>query len=158
MRVVGCAGNHRFELHCTLGNVRIDEPIAHYGKSSDAACDAIIETIEIARAVVPVDQDRDPTSVSVPSGPDGRFVADLGGFNLRAGDRLYLYVIQPGDNHFLQYIDDGVDGPEEPMPVATATAGVPPPRPSPIEPPRATATAIPRASDRTPVYLPLTNR
>ncbi|MEO8082294.1 MAG: hypothetical protein ABI780_00580 [Ardenticatenales bacterium] len=150
------------QLRLGIGAAATDIAIAPVTWHADVLADRVTGTAPplhvIVLIVVPVDQDRDPTSVTVPSGPDGRFAADLGGFNLRAGDQLYLYVIQPGDNHFLQYIDDGVDGPEEPMPVATPTAGVPPPRPSPIEPPRATATSTPRASDRTPVYLPLTTR
>ncbi|MFN8423898.1 MAG: hypothetical protein U0470_11150 [Anaerolineae bacterium] len=148
-------------LRLAVGDASTDIAVASVTWRADVLADRVTGNAPPLHAVVlivdPVDADRGPTSVTVPSGLDGRFAADLGGFNLRAGDRLYLYVIRPGDDHFLQYVDEGVQGPEEPMPVATPTAGVPAPRPSPIAP-LASATPTPRGPSEHVIHLPAVTR
>jgi hypothetical protein len=65
-------------------------------------------------------------------------------------------VIRPGAEYFLQYVDPGVQGPEEPMPLASATPGPTLTRQAPPMPTLGmpTATAASSTNGRT-LYLPV---
>lgn len=152
-------------LRLAVGGEAADVTVAPVTWQADVLADRVTGTAPAVHAVVvvvePADRDRAPTATTVVSGLDGRFTADLSGFNLRSGDRLYLYVLRPGDRHFLQYHDPGVAGPEEPMPTATATPGPtltrrPPAVPTMPTAPRATVT--PRPAGARPVLLPFALR
>lgn len=152
------------QLRLGIGDETTDVTVAPVTWQADVLADRVTGSAPPLHAVVvlvqPADPDRGAASATVLSGIDGRFAADLPGFNLRAGDRLYLYVIRPGAAYFLQYVDPGVQGPEEPMPVASATPGPTltrqaPPMPTLGMPTPARPTAPPASpADGRTLYLP----
>ena len=147
-------------LRLGVGDAATDVTVAPVTWQADVLADRVTGTAPAVHAVIvvaePADPDRTATATTVVSGLDGRFAADLPGFNLRSGDRLTLYVIRPGDRHVLQYVDPGVAGPEEPPSTATATTTPPATRR-----PTATATAAaptPARGEGRTAYLPFARR
>jgi hypothetical protein len=137
-----------------VGGAEFDVTVPPFSWQADVAGDSVSGTAPpgayiVVLAVNYVDASRPGASAAqAQADAGGEWRASFGGFNLRPGDYLELYVL--GEGHFVRWVEEGVEGIEPTAePTAVPTRGLTP-IPSPTDVPGSTSSPEPSDS----VYLP----